>query len=207
MPVPVRCRWCGSGAGHGCRGQSRRGDRPCWRSWSRGGQRWCCRGTVSTVGTSAGQTSGAVSSAVSSASAVSTSQARGTSSTSSAEGVMLSTVVTVRINTGVDLVGDLRVVGAGVGAASVGGASSGVGTSQASGTSSSGSSSGAVGTSQARGTVSSTSSAKGIVLSAVVTVRVDAGVDLVGDLGVVRASVGAAVGASQARGAMVVPVP
>jgi hypothetical protein len=52
----------------------------------------------------------------------------------------------------------------------------------------------AVGTSQARGTVSSTSSAKGIVLSAVVTVRVDAGVSLIGDLGVVRASVGAAVG-------------
>lgn len=42
--------------------------------------------------------------------------------------------------------------------------------------------------------MSSTSSAKGIVLSTVVTVRVNAGVSLVGDVGVVRANVGAAVG-------------
>jgi hypothetical protein len=27
----------------GCRGQSRRGDRLCWRCWSCGGQQWCCQ--------------------------------------------------------------------------------------------------------------------------------------------------------------------
>jgi len=92
-----------------------------------------------------------------------------------AESLVAGTVIAVRVNTRVDLVGDVGVMRTSVGAGAVGSSMSGA--------------TDAVRCSEA------SASAESLVVSTVITIRVNTRVELVGDVGVMRTSVGASAGA------------